>query len=72
MAKTNRLKQTDKDGLSYKSIFHGTSSMPDGVYRYFSWETRKLYKFINGTVTTEIFFPNLVKQFVRTSNTKNI
>ena len=41
MAKTNRLKQTDKDGLSYKSIFHGTSSMPDGVYRYFSWETRK-------------------------------
>ena len=41
MAKTNRLKQTDKDGLSYKSIFHSTSSMPDGVYRYFSWETRK-------------------------------
>ena len=41
MAKTNRLKQTNKDGLSYKSIFHGTSSMPDGVYRYFSWETRK-------------------------------
>ena len=41
MAKTNRLKQTDKYGLSYKSIFHGTSSMPDGVYRYFSWETRK-------------------------------
>ena len=41
MAKTNRLKQTDKDGLSYKSIFHGTSSMPDGVYKYFSWETRK-------------------------------
>ena len=41
MAKTNRLKQTDKDGLSYKNIFHGTSSMPDGVYRYFSWETRK-------------------------------
>ena len=41
MAKTNRLKQTDKDGLSYKSIFHGTSSMPDGVYKHFSWETRK-------------------------------